>query len=94
MSTLEAKSLRKEYRTKLAVGNVSLTVSSGEIVGLLGPNGAGKTTCFYMIVGLLQVDAGKICLDDRELTKAPMHVRARAGIGYLPQEARDRKSVV
>ena len=87
MSTLNARTLRKEYRTKVAVENVSLAVSSGEIVGLLGPNGAGKTTCFYMIVGLLRADAGEIYLDDRELTKAPMHVRAQAGIGYLPQEA-------
>ena len=87
MATLETKSLRKEYRSKLAVENVSLAVSSGEIVGLLGPNGAGKTTVFYMIVGLLKADAGEIYLDDRALTKAPMHTRARAGIGYLPQEA-------
>ncbi len=87
MSTLNARTLRKEYRTKVAVENVSLAVSSGEIVGLLGPNGAGKTTCFYMIVGLLRADAGESNLDDRELTKAPMHVRAQAGIGYLPQEA-------
>lgn len=87
MATLEARSLRKQYRNKLAVANVSLRVSSGEIIGLLGPNGAGKTTCFYMIVGLIQADAGDIFLDDRRLTDAPMHTRARAGIGYLPQEA-------
>ena len=87
MATLEARSLRKQYRTKLAVESVSLRVSSGEIVGLLGPNGAGKTTCFYMIVGLIQADAGDIYLNDRRLTAAPMHIRARAGLGYLPQEA-------
>jgi len=87
MATLKARALRKQYRSKVAVESVSLDVSSGEIVGLLGPNGAGKTTCFYMIVGLLQADAGEILLDDRTLTRAPMHERARAGIGYLPQEA-------
>ena len=84
---LEARHLRKAYRKKIAVDDVSLSVSSGEIVGLLGPNGAGKTTCFYMIVGLLQAEGGEVTLDGRALTKAPMHVRARAGIGYLPQEA-------
>ena len=87
MSVLEARHLRKEYRTRLAVENVSLTVESGEIVGLLGPNGAGKTTCFYMIVGLLKAEGGAIALDGRDLSRAPMHQRARAGIGYLPQEA-------
>ena len=87
MARLQARALRKQYRSKVAVESVSLDVSSGEIVGLLGPNGAGKTTCFYMIVGLLQADAGDILLDDRVLTNAPMHQRARAGIGYLPQEA-------
>jgi lipopolysaccharide export system ATP-binding protein len=87
MARLEARDLRKQYRNKVAVEQVSLHVESGEIVGLLGPNGAGKTTTFYMIVGLLRADAGSIALDDRVLTDAPMHVRARAGIGYLPQEA-------
>ncbi len=87
MPTLSAESLRKAYRTKVAVEDVSLHLNSGEIVGLLGPNGAGKTTTFYMIVGLIRVDAGRIHLDGRELTAAPMHVRAKAGIGYLPQEA-------
>ncbi|MBX3705108.1 MAG: LPS export ABC transporter ATP-binding protein [Pseudomonadales bacterium] len=87
MPRLHANRLRKAYRTKVAVEDVSLHVDSGEIVGLLGPNGAGKTTCFYMIVGLLGTDAGDIMLDDRKLTDAPMHERARAGIGYLPQEA-------
>ncbi|MEM8766756.1 MAG: LPS export ABC transporter ATP-binding protein [Pseudomonadota bacterium] len=87
MATLEARELRKQYRNKVAVESVSLSVSSGEIVGLLGPNGAGKTTTFYMIVGLLRADAGAITLDEEPLTEAPMHIRARAGIGYLPQEA-------
>ena len=87
MAKLEARELRKQYRNKVAVENVSLGVESGEIVGLLGPNGAGKTTTFYMIVGLLKADAGDIDLDGKPLTNAPMHVRARAGIGYLPQEA-------
>ncbi len=86
-SVLRATSLRKEYRSKIAVENVSLQVKSGEIVGLLGPNGAGKTTCFYMVVGLLKVDAGDISLDGTDLTQAAVHERARAGIGYLPQEA-------
>ena len=86
-STLRANSLRKQYRTKLAVEDVSLSVTSGEIVGLLGPNGAGKTTCFYMVVGLLRADAGNIFLDDEELTHKPIHHRAQTGIGYLPQEA-------
>ncbi len=87
MATLEARHLRKAYGKKIAVDDVSLAVSSGEIVGLLGPNGAGKTTCFYMIVGLLQAEGGEVALDGQSLTKAPMHMRARAGIGYLPQEA-------
>ena len=87
MATLEARSLRKQYRNKLAVENVSLRVASGEIIGLLGPNGAGKTTCFYMIVGLLRADGGEIFLDGERLTDTAMHQRARAGIGYLPQEA-------
>ena len=87
MAVLEAQRLRKEYRTRLAVENVSLRVESGEIVGLLGPNGAGKTTCFYMIVGLLKAEGGTIALDGKDLSSSPMHLRARAGIGYLPQEA-------
>lgn len=87
MTRLAAQSLRKQYGNKVAVEDVSLTINSGEIVGLLGPNGAGKTTCFYMIVGLIRADAGSIRLDDADLTKAPMHIRAKAGIGYLPQEA-------
>ncbi len=87
MAKLEARELRKQYRNKVAVESVSLGVESGEIVGLLGPNGAGKTTTFYMIVGLLKADAGQIDLAGKPLTNAPMHIRARAGIGYLPQEA-------
>jgi lipopolysaccharide export system ATP-binding protein len=87
VAVLSAARLRKTYRNKVAVEDVSLEVRSGEIVGLLGPNGAGKTTCFYMIVGLLRADAGEIFLDRQPLTQAPMHQRARAGIGYLPQEA-------
>ena len=86
-SSLRAISLRKQYRTKLAVEDVSLEVNSGEIVGLLGPNGAGKTTCFYMVVGLLKADAGEIYLDGTEITQASVHERAKHGIGYLPQEA-------
>ena len=82
-----ASGLCKRYRGRTAVQDVSLTVGSGEIVGLLGPNGAGKTTCFYMILGLAHVDAGSIHLDDADVTHTAMHERARAGIGYLPQEA-------
>jgi lipopolysaccharide export system ATP-binding protein len=85
--TLSAHALHKAYRTKVAVEDVSLNVSSGEIVGLLGPNGAGKTTTFYMIVGLIKADAGSIFIDGEDLTRAPMHTRARFGLGYLPQEA-------
>lgn len=86
-SSLRAENLRKSYRSKTVVGNVSLTVNSGEVVGLLGPNGAGKTTSFYMVVGLVKPDSGKVTLDGEELTKYPMHERARRGVGYLPQEA-------
>ena len=84
---LIAAHLHKAYRGRAVVSDVSLAVSPGEIVGLLGPNGAGKTTCFYMILGLVKVDAGTIHLDGRDFTRAPMHRRARAGLGYLPQEA-------
>lgn len=87
MSTLTAASLSKNYRGRQVVNDVSLTVESGDVVGLLGPNGAGKTTCFYMIVGLVACDAGNIHIDGSDLTHMPMHGRARAGIGYLPQEA-------
>ena len=86
MSLLRAQNLRKHYKSRAVVAGVSLEVSSGEVVGLLGPNGAGKTTCFYMIVGLVVADAGRIHLDGRELTHMPIHRRARLGISYLPQE--------
>lgn len=87
MAGLVADSLVKQYRDRRVVDGVSLEVAPGEVVGLLGPNGAGKTTCFYMIVGLIGCDGGRILLDDRDLTAAPMHKRARQGLGYLPQEA-------
>jgi lipopolysaccharide export system ATP-binding protein len=87
MATLRASHLAKSYKSRQVVRDVSLEVSSGQIVGLLGPNGAGKTTTFYMIVGLVPLDKGNIYIDQQELTLQPMHVRARQGIGYLPQEA-------
>ena len=86
MSVLRAVNLRKRFKSRTVVDGVSLEVASGEVVGLLGPNGAGKTTCFYMIVGLVPADAGRIHLDQRELTQLPIHRRARLGISYLPQE--------
>ncbi|MDR9436576.1 MAG: LPS export ABC transporter ATP-binding protein [Thiohalophilus sp.] len=87
MSQLIASQLGKRYKGREVVKDVSLTVNSGEIIGLLGPNGAGKTTAFYMVVGLIEADQGQIHLDDEDLTPLPMHLRARRGIGYLPQEA-------
>jgi lipopolysaccharide export system ATP-binding protein len=87
MTRLEARKLSKSFSGRQVVDAVSLHVDSGEVVGLLGPNGAGKTTCFYMIVGLIPSDSGSVWLDDLELTRFPMHVRARHGVGYLPQEA-------
>lgn len=87
MSRLEARELGKSYSGRKVIESVSLHVDSGEVVGLLGPNGAGKTTCFYMIVGLVPSDGGSVWLDDLDLTPFPMHVRARKGVGYLPQEA-------
>ena len=87
MALLEARNLAKSYRKRPVVRDVTLTVEESQIVGLLGPNGAGKTTCFYMIVGLVPADNGKILINQQEVTKQPMHKRARAGIGYLPQEA-------
>lgn len=87
MATLIAENLAKSYKSRQVVRDVSVKVNSGEIVGLLGPNGAGKTTTFYMIVGLVPIDNGKIFIDQSELTLLPMHERARQGIGYLPQEA-------
>ncbi|MEL6671936.1 MAG: LPS export ABC transporter ATP-binding protein [Bacteroidota bacterium] len=84
---LSAKNLVKKYKQRAVVNDVSLEVSQGEIVGLLGPNGAGKTTSFYMIVGLIRPNAGRIWLDDREITHTPMYKRGKLGIGYLAQEA-------
>jgi lipopolysaccharide export system ATP-binding protein len=84
---LKAKNLMKSYNGKKVVKDISLTVNQGEIVGLLGPNGAGKTTSFYMIVGLIKPNGGKIYLDDEEITSFPMYKRAQSGIGYLAQEA-------
>jgi lipopolysaccharide export system ATP-binding protein len=87
VSTLVAKNLAKSYKARQVVRDVSLEVSTGQIVGLLGPNGAGKTTTFYMIVGLVPLDKGEIFIDQLDMTIQPMHERARHGIGYLPQEA-------
>jgi lipopolysaccharide export system ATP-binding protein len=87
MSTLRTDGLTKSYSGRTVVRGVSIDVSSGEIVGLLGPNGAGKTTTFYMTVGLTVPDSGHVFLDDEDVTDKPMYVRARKGIGYLPQEA-------
>lgn len=86
MATLIAHALQKRYKNRFAVKNVSLSVNSGQIVGLLGPNGAGKTTSFYMIVGLITPDHGSIKISDQDVTHLPIHMRARLGIGYLPQE--------
>ena len=86
VSTLRTQELTKSYGGRTVVRGVSIEVASGEIVGLLGPNGAGKTTTFYMTVGLTGPDSGRVILDDEDLTDAPMYVRARKGIGYLPQE--------
>ncbi|GAA0787318.1 MULTISPECIES: LPS export ABC transporter ATP-binding protein [Pseudomonadati] len=85
--TLTAENLAKSYKSRQVVKSVSLTIKTGQIVGLLGPNGAGKTTTFYMVVGLVKSDNGRILIDDDDLTADPMHLRARKGIGYLPQEA-------
>ena len=87
MSRLLAEHLAKRFKQRQVVKDISLEIASGEVVGLLGPNGAGKTTAFYMIVGLVPADEGKITLDDRDITTLPMHRRARMGLGYLPQEA-------
>ncbi len=84
--TLEVKNLLKVYGKRKVVREVSLSVNTGEIVGLLGPNGAGKTTTFYMVVGLIKPESGDILLDSHDLSKLPMYMRARKGIGYLPQE--------
>ena len=87
MSQLSVAKLEKRYKQRTVVHDVSLEVGSGEVVGLLGPNGAGKTTCFYMIVGLVAADGGRIELDGRDLSRMPIHARARLGLSYLPQEA-------
>ena len=83
---LVAEGLRKRYRSREVVRDFGLTLNAGEVVGLLGPNGAGKTTCFYMIVGLVPADAGRIVLDGTDITDRPMYARAQLGVGYLPQE--------
>ena len=87
MATLTAQHLAKSYKGRQVVRDVSMSIDSGQIVGLLGPNGAGKTTCFYMIVGLVRADQGRVLIDNLDVSHQPMHGRARAGIGYLPQEA-------
>ncbi len=87
MNTLHAEDISKAYRQRKVVDKVSLSVQSGQVVGLLGPNGAGKTTCFYMLVGLIACDAGRILLNGQDVSQAPIHVRAKMGLGYLPQEA-------
>src|ERR671921_1611640 len=86
MSTLRTEDLTKSYGGRTVVRGVNLEVNSGEVVGLLGPNGAGKTTTFYMTVGLTAPDRGRVFFDDEDLTDDPMYIRARKGIGYLPQE--------
>ena len=87
MSILSVQNIAKSYKLRKVVKDLSLEIKSGEVVGLLGPNGAGKTTAFYMIVGLIAADSGKILLDGKDLTSEPMHRRSRMGVGYLPQEA-------
>jgi len=86
MSQLKASNLKKRYQSRTVVHDVSLEVQSGEVVGLLGPNGAGKTTCFYLMVGLVHLDGGSISLDGKEISRFPIHRRARLGLSYLPQE--------
>ncbi|BBO66537.1 ABC transporter ATP-binding protein [Desulfosarcina alkanivorans] len=87
MAILSVRELVKVYRGRKVVDRVSLDVESGQVIGLLGPNGAGKTTTFYMTVGLVKPDGGQVFLDDMDITEYPMHIRARTGVGYLPQEA-------
>jgi lipopolysaccharide export system ATP-binding protein len=87
MSELRANNLKKRYKSRTVVQDVSFSLCSGEVIGLLGPNGAGKTTCFYMMVGLVPLDGGEIYLDDRDLSQLPIHHRAKLGLSYLPQEA-------
>ena len=86
MSQLKASNLKKRYKSRTVVQDVSIEVQSGEVVGLLGPNGAGKTTCFYMMVGLVHLDGGSISLDGKEISRFPIHHRALLGLSYLPQE--------
>ncbi len=87
MSELKVVQIKKRYKSRVVVADVSLEVRSGEVIGLLGPNSAGKTTCFYMMVGLVPLDGGEIYLDDKRLTHMPIHKRALLGLSYLPQEA-------
>ena len=87
MTILRAENIAKRFKFKQVVKGISFEIKSGEVAGLLGPNGAGKTTAFYMVVGLVACDAGRIVLDGQDLTRLPMHRRARLGLGYLPQEA-------
>ena len=87
MNSLSAKNLSKQFKSRLVLDDVNLSIQTGEIVGLLGPNGAGKTTCFYILVGLIPCNHGKITLDEVDISTKPMHKRAKHGIGYLPQEA-------
>jgi lipopolysaccharide export system ATP-binding protein len=87
MTKLETREISKAYRGRRVVDGVSVSVQKGEVVGLLGPNGAGKTTSFYIIVGLISPDSGRILVDDEDITDLPMYQRARRGISYLPQEA-------
>lgn len=86
MTTLKIQNIKKSYKNKNVVRDISLEISSGEIIGLLGPNGAGKTTSFYMIVGLIQPEHGSILVDNTDITKKPIHVRSQLGLAYLPQE--------
>ena len=86
MTTLRIQNIKKSYKNKNVVRDISLQITSGQIIGLLGPNGAGKTTSFYMIVGLIQPEHGSIFVDDTDITKMPIHTRSQIGISYLPQE--------
>lgn len=87
MSELKASNLKKRYKARAVVQDVSFSINSGEVIGLLGPNGAGKTTCFYMIVGLVPLDDGSVYLNEQDLSQLPIHRRAKLGLSYLPQEA-------
>ena len=93
MIPCEIMDLKKYYGKQLGVENVSFNIKEGEIIGFIGPNGAGKTTTFYMVVGLVKPNKGSITLDGQEISSWPMHIRARAGIGYLPQEASSFRSL-